>query len=150
METHKGTGSIEENKLPQCFPALCMWRPSASVAQKDRFVSLRCMMLTAHSLFTPHRTRLDPPRAILSEVAVRKRWDSVVITRNNRIPGRETDGQLQAAALSVRVIYQSASTVPCCALGLPTHAIKQTVLPCYPQSELVSHRIRTNAKFCLQ
>ena len=70
--------------------------------------------MTAHLPLTPHRTRLDPPHAVLSELAVRKRWDSTVITRNHEIPGRATDGQLQAAALSVRVIYQSASTVPCC------------------------------------
>ena len=30
------------------------------------------------------------------------------------MPGQATAGQLQAAALSVRVIYQSASTAPCC------------------------------------
>ena len=70
--------------------------------------------MTAHLPLTPHRTRLDPPHAVLSELAVRKRWDSTVITRNHEIPGRATDGQLQAAASSVRVIYQSASTVPCC------------------------------------
>ena len=34
-----------------------------------------------------------------------------------------------------------------CPLGILTHAIIQTVLRCCPQSELVSHRIRTNAQF---
>ena len=65
-------------------------------------------MLTAHSLLTPHRTRLNPPRAVLSELAVRKRWDSTVIARNHEIPGLATAGQLQAAAaLPVRAIYHS-------------------------------------------
>ena len=47
------------------------------------------------------------------ELAVRKRWGSIVITRNHEMLGQATAGQLQAAALSVGVIYQSASTVPC-------------------------------------
>ena len=34
--------------------------------------------------------------------------------RNHDIPGQATSGQLEAAALSVRVFYQSASTVPRC------------------------------------
>ena len=37
-----------------------------------------------------------------------------------------------------------------CPLGIPTHSINETVLRCCPQSELVSHRIRTNAQFSLQ
>ena len=132
METHKGTGSIEENKLPQCFPALCMWRPSASVAQKDRFVSLRCMMLTAHSLFTPHRTRLDPPHAVLSEILQFESDDS--ITRNHEcheIPGQATAGQREAQVLPVRVLYLSSSTVLCCVpLVFPvTRSTDATILP---------------------
>ena len=35
------------------------------------------------------------------------------MTKNHEMPGQATAGQLQAAALSVRVIYQSASTAPC-------------------------------------
>ena len=70
--------------------------------------SLTCVILTAQSLLTPHRTRLDPPSAVLSELAVRKRWDSTVIARNHEIPGLATAGQLQAAAaLPVRAIYHS-------------------------------------------
>ena len=34
--------------------------------------------------------------------------------------------------------------------GIPTHGTNQPVLRRYRQSELVSHRIRTNAKFSLQ
>ena len=75
--------------------------------------SLTCVILTAQSLLTPHRTRLDPPSAVLSELAVRKRLNSTVITKNQEIPGQATAGQLQAAALSVCAIYQSAGTVPC-------------------------------------
>ena len=37
-----------------------------------------------------------------------------------------------------------------CPLGIPIHAVNQTVLRCYPQGELVRHRIRTNAKLSLQ
>ena len=37
-----------------------------------------------------------------------------VAGRNHEIPGQATVGQLQAAPLSVRVIYQSVNTVPCC------------------------------------
>ena len=84
-------------------------------------------MLTAHSLLTPHRTRLDLPRAVLSELAVRKRLDSTVIMRNREIPGQATAGQLQAAASSVRVIYQSSGTVLCCVHSVfpLTRSIKQ-------------------------
>ena len=35
-----------------------------------------------------------------------------------------------------------------CPLGVATHAIHQIVLRCFPQSELVSQIIRTNANFC--
>ena len=35
-------------------------------------------------------------------------------------------------------------------LGIPTHAIKQTVIRCCSQSELASHRIRTNATLSRQ
>ena len=34
--------------------------------------------------------------------------------RNHEIHSQATAGQLQAATLPVRVIYQSSSTVPCC------------------------------------
>ena len=44
-------------------------------------------------------------------------------------------------------VYQRRSVCP---LVIPTHAMNQTVLRYCPHSELVSHRIRTNAKFCPQ
>ena len=74
-------------------------------------------------------------------------------SRNHEMPGQATAGQLQAASLSVRVIYpvcQHRSVL--CPLGVPNHAIHQTVLliRCFPQSELVSQIIRTNAKLCVQ
>ena len=68
--------------------------------------SLRCMLLTAHAVLTPHRTPIVPPHAVLSRVLSER---AVRITKC-----QATAGQLQAAALSVRVIYQSASTAPCC------------------------------------
>ena len=86
--------------------------------------SLRCMLLTAHAVLTPHRTPIVPPHAVLSRVLSER---AVRITKC-----QATAGQLQAAALSVRVIYQSASTAPCCVhLVFPlTRSTKQ----CYDAS----------------
>ena len=49
------------------------------------------------------------------------------ITRYHEIPGQATSGQLEAAALSVGVFYQSAGAVPgCIHLVLPlTRSTKQ-------------------------
>ena len=109
-------------------------------------------MLTAHSLLTPHRTRLNPPRAVLSELAVRKRWDSTVIARNHEIPGLATAGQLQAAAaLPVRAIYHSLPAPFRAVSTRHSHSRDQpnsaTMLP----SKLTRHPTNErNAKFSLQ
>lgn len=52
-----------------------------------------------------YRDRLDLPHAALSELAVRKRW-------NSTWPGNPLLATVEAAPLSVLVLYQSASTVP--------------------------------------
>ena len=54
------------------------------------------------------------------------------IQRNHEIPGRASDGPLQAAAVSVRVIYQPASAVPCC-----VHLVFPLMLP---STQVVPHR----------
>ena len=83
----------------------------------------------ALAVLTPHRTPLDPPHTVLSkdvsELAVRSH------ERNHEMPDHATAGQLQAAALSVRVIYQSASTAPYCVhLVFPlTRSTSATMLP---------------------
>ena len=114
--------------------------------------SLRCMMFTfAHSLLTPHRTRLDPPYAVLSELAVRKRWDSIVNHEKSRNPwpGNRCPATSSSLVCSRDLpVCQHRSVL--CPLGIPAQAINPTALRCYPQSELPSHRIRTNAKFSLQ
>ena len=63
------------------------------------------------------------------------------IWKNNEVPGPATAGHLHAAALSVRVVYRSASTVLCvmCPLGIPTYAIKQ----CYVAATKVDFSANT-------
>ena len=74
------------------------------------------MLTFAHSLLTPHRTRLGPPHAVLSEILQFESDDS--ITRNHEcheIPGQATaDDQLKAAV----VFHQSVSTIPGCCVRL--------------------------------
>ena len=70
--------------------------------------------------------------------------------RNHEMPGQATAGQLQASALSVRVISTSLPAPLRAVSTWCSHStINQTVLRCFPQSELVSQRKRTNAKFSL-
>ena len=60
------------------------------------------MMLTfAQSLLTPHLTRPDPPHAVLSELAVRKRRDSTVNHEKllNPWPGNRWPATSNAACL---------------------------------------------------
>ena len=116
--------------------------------------SLRCMLLTAHSLCShhtaPHSIRLAQSSLVPSELEVGKRWGSTVTTSNHEMPGQATAGQLQAVSLICSrdlPVCQHRSVL--CPLGVPTHAINRTVLRCFPQSELVSQRLRTNAKFSL-
>ena len=49
--------------------------------------------------------------------------------RNHVIPDQATAGQLQAAALSDRVIYQSSGTVPCCVHSV--FPLTQSTKQCY-------------------
>ena len=65
--------------------------------------------LIARSLRTPRRARLYPPHAFL-----RVCRSISILTRNHTISGPATACELLAAALSVRLFHQSASTVPCC------------------------------------
>ena len=89
--------------------------------------------------------------ATLAKLRTPKRWDCTVITRNHEISGRATDGHLQAAGLSVRVICQSASTVPCC-----VHLVFQltrSTNQCHDATLKVNSSatgLRTNAKLSLQ
>ena len=87
-------------------------------------LSLRCMMLTAHWLCShhtvPHSIRLtqsplesSPSLQFENDGALQKSRE-ITRLRDHEMPGQATARQLRAAALSVRVIYLSVSTVPCC------------------------------------
>ena len=71
-------------------------------------------------------------------------------SRHHEIPGRATAGQLQAAALSVRVTFQSSSTVTCC-VRLVSHSRdppnSATMLPSKGTRQRQTTNERTNPKF---
>ena len=75
---------------------------------------LRCTMLTfARPLLKPPRAQLDLPHAFFRAC----RWISDETQNHEKArnvwPSNYT-GQLLAAGLHIRVLHQSASTVPCC------------------------------------
>ena len=118
-----------------------------------------------HTIYVPHPIPRTPYFIVDNNSAVpicglpsmlQQYYCPFVVTRNHEIPGRATAGHLQAAGLSVCVIctglpapFRAVSTL----YSVPTHAMNQTLLRCYDaalKSELVSYRIRTNAKLSLQ
>ena len=113
------------------------------------YLFLTCMVQTfAHSLLTPHRTRPDPPHAVPSELAVRKRRASTVNHEKSRSPwpGNRWPATSSSLVCSRDLpVCQHRSVL--CPLGIPTHS-KQ----CYDAALKVnsSGTIRTNAKFSLQ
>ena len=103
-------------------------------------LSLRCMMLTAHWLCShhtvPHSIRLtqsplesSPSLQFENDGALQKSRE-ITRLRDHEMPGQATARQLRAAALSVRVIYQPASTAPLCRVFPLTRSTKQ----CYDAS----------------
>ena len=112
--------------------------------------------MTAHLPLTPHRTRLDPPCAVFSEVTVRKRWDSTVITRNNEIPGQATAGQLRRSSclVSVRVFNGTGLPAPFSAVSIwYSHSLTRSTKRCHDAAFKVNspaNEYEQNAKLSLE